>query len=402
MDTAKPAEVGFEPDRLSRVTQSIRTDIERGLYDGAQIAVGRSGKLVLSQAVGYADRATGRPLRADDVLVAFSISKQLVVAVVLSFVERGLLSLAIPVAEVLPQFGARGKGAITLFHLLTHTGGLLADVPALALEDLISLERFTAFVCASAPEAPPAERVIYSKMAAHAVMASMLATVDPAGRSFETIMIEELLRPLGMRNTTLGPPPGGRYVAPVVPRYRRPAGMFTAEAVSGSARLMLHPGSQIPAAGYTTTAEDFYRFADLLRAGGAREGYRLLSPLTIELATRNHTGEMPNSLMDYALGMRNWLPWPAYHGLGFFVRGERLTPGPLPNLASARTYGGWGSGTSCFWVDPAREVCFSLITVGSLEDTDHLPRTQRLGDMVLAAIVDTSTKPSNGAGRSVP
>jgi CubicO group peptidase (beta-lactamase class C family) len=386
MELTQAADVGIDPERLSRVTQAIRTDIERGLYDGAQIAVGRSGRLVLSQAVGYADRAAGRALRADDALVAFSISKQLVAALVLSFVERGLLNLAIPVADVIPAFGVRGKGSITLFHLLTHTGGLLADVPLLPLEDLISLERFTAFVCASAPEAPPGQRVIYSKMAAHAVMASMLVAVDPARRPFDAIMVEEVLRPLDMRNTTLGPPPENRYVAPVVPRYSRPAGLFTAEAVAGSAQLMLHPGSQIPAAGYTTTAADFYRFADLLRGGGAREGYRLLSPLTIDLATRNHTGELSNSLMDYALGMRNWLPWPAYHGLGFFVRGEKVTPGPLPNLASARTYGGWGSGTSCFWVDPLHDVCFSLITVGSLEDTDHLPRTQRLGDMVLAAV----------------
>ena len=387
MDLTKPADVAFDPDRLGRVTRAIQTDIDRGLYDGAQIAVGRAGRLVLNEAIGYADRATGRALRTDDVLVAFSISKQLVVAAVLSFVERGLLGLATPVADVLPDFAVRGKGAITLAHLLTHTGGLLSDVPMLPLEELISLERFTAYVCASAPEAPPAQRVIYSKMASHAVMASMLVAVDSGKRSFERIMIEEVLQPLGMRNTTLGPPPGNRYVAPVVPRYRRPAGLFTAEAVSGSAQLMLHPGSQIPGAGYTTTAEDFYRFADLLRGGGARDGYRLLSPLMIDLATRNYTGDMPNSLMDYALGMRNWLPWPAYHGLGFFLRGEKLTPGPLPNLASPRTFGGWGSGTSCFWVDPANDVCFSLITVGSLEDSDHLPRTQRLGDIVLAAVV---------------
>jgi hypothetical protein len=59
----------------------------------------------------------------------------------------------------------------------------------------------------------------------------------------------------------------------------------------------------------------------------------------------------------------------------------------VPRRARPRTYGGWGSGTSCFWVDPVHDVCFSLITVGSLEDTDHLPRTQRLGDMVLAAVV---------------
>jgi CubicO group peptidase (beta-lactamase class C family) len=386
LELTSPAEVSFDPARLGRVTRAIRSDIEAGLYDGAQIAVGRAGRLVLNEALGFADRAAGRPLAIDDVLVAFSISKQLVVAVILSFVERGLLGLSTPVADVMPAFGARGKGSITLFHLLTHTGGLMADVPRLPLEDLISLERFTAFVCDSAPESPPGQRVIYSKMATHAILASLLALVDPARRPFATIVAEELLAPLGMHDTTLGPPPGGRYVAPVVARYRRPAGMFTAEAVAGSAQLMLHPGSQIPGAGYTTTAADFYRFADLLRGGGARGGFRLLSPLTLELATRNHTGEMPNSLMDYALGMRNWLPWPAYHGLGFFVRGDKLTPGPLPNLGSIRTFGGWGSGTSCFWVDPVHDVCFSLVTVGSLEDSDHLPRTQRLGDIVLAAV----------------
>ncbi|HWU09785.1 MAG TPA: serine hydrolase domain-containing protein [Streptomyces sp.] len=388
MEMTDPGEVGFDPQRLQRLVESIQHDVDTGFYDGAQITVGRAGHLVVDEAIGFADRSQERALRTDDVLVPFSISKQLVVATVLSFVERGLLSLTQPVAEVLPDFGARGKGSVTLFHLLTHTGGVLADVPMLPVEDLISLERFTAYVCASAPETPPGQRVLYSKLGAHAVMASMLVAVDPGKRSFDAIVADEVLRPLGMDSTTLGPPPGDRYLAPVVARYRRPAGMFTIEGIEGSGHLITAPGSQMPGAGYTTTAEDFYKFADLLRGGGVRNGYRLLSPAMIELAARNHTGEMPNSLLDYALQMRNWLPWPAYHGLGFFVRGDALTPGPLPNLGSKGTFGGWGAGTSCFWVDPARDVCFTLITVGSLEDTDHLPRTQRLGDIVLAALTD--------------
>lgn len=61
-------------------------------------------------------------------------------------------------------------------------------------------------------------------------------------------------------------------------------------------------------------------FVEQLR-GGERNGYRLLSPAMIELASRNHTGEMSNSLLDYVIWSRNWLPWPAYHGLGLFVRG---------------------------------------------------------------------------------
>ncbi|MGH8989197.1 MAG: serine hydrolase domain-containing protein [Acidimicrobiales bacterium] len=387
MELAEPGTLGFDAERLRRLTWAVERDVDSGLYDGAQIAVGRAGHLVCSEAIGFADRAQGRPLQRDDITVPFSISKQLTVAVVLSFVERGLLSLFLPVAEVMPEFGQRGKGAVTLFHLLTHTGGIQSDLARLPLDQVVRLDAYTAAVCASAPEAPPGERVIYSKASAHAVMASMLQVVDPAGRTFERIVAEEVLEPLGMGNTTLGPPPSGRYVAPVVTRYRRP-GMFTEQEFAGSGQLMLSPGSQIPGAGYTSTAEDFYVFADMLRGGGERNGYRLLSPAMIELATRNHTGEMPSSLLDYALQSRNWLPWPAYHGLGFFLRGTALTPGPLPSLASPRTFGGWGAGTSCFWIDPDRDVCFSLITIGALEDTDHLPRTQRLGDIVLGALVE--------------
>lgn len=374
--------------RLRYLIEAIENDVETGLYDGAQIAVGRGGELLLDEAVGYADRGTSRKLEKDDILVPFSISKQLVVAVVLSFVERGLLNLYQPVAEVLPDFGTRGKQSISLWHLLTHTGGVLADVPMLPPEDIIDLEKFTAFVCAQAPETAPGQRVVYSKLGSHAVMASMLAAVDPAGRDFRTIMCEELLEPLGMDDTTLGPPPGDRYVAPVVTRYRRPAGMFIPEVIELSAQLVLMPGSVLPGAGYTTTARDFYKFADLLRGGGARGGFRLLSPAMIELASRNYTGDMSNSLLDFAVGLRNWPPWPAYHGLGFFVRGERLTPGPLPNLGRPGTLGGWGAGTSVFWIEPNRDMCFVLITVGSLEDSDHLQRSQRLGDVALAAVTE--------------
>lgn len=378
----------IDEKRLRRVIESLEGDVAAGYYDGAQIAMGRGGELILDEAVGYADRGATRKLDRNDILIPFSISKQLVVAVVLSYVERGLLNLYQPVAEVLPEFGARGKQSVNLRHLLTHTGGVIADVPMLPPEEIIDLEKFTAFVCAQAPEAPAGERVVYSKLGAHAVMASMLVAVDPAGRDFDGIVREELLDPLGMTDTRLGPPPDDRYVAPVVTRYRRPAGMFTPEVLELSAQLILTPGAQLPGAGYTTTARDYYKFADLLRGGGERNGFRLLSPAMLELASRNFTGELTNSLLDYAVGLRNWQPWPAYHGLGFFVRGERLTPGPLPNLGRTGTFGGWGAGTSVFWIDPNRDICFVLITVGSLEDTDHLQRCQRLGDMALAAVTE--------------
>ena len=86
--------------------------------------------------------------------------------------------------------------------------------------------------------------------------------------------------------------------------------------------------------------------------------------------------------------MTGWEPWPAYLGLGFFVRGEEVIPGPFGNLNSPRTFGGMGAGSTCFWVDPAQDLTFVLLTSGLMEDSRHLERMQRISDLVLASSVE--------------
>lgn len=386
MKTVSAESAGFDTQRLARVRESMETDIAQQRYDGAALAVGRGGDLVVMEIAGYADRGAGVELTENQLMVPFSISKQFFNTIVLSFVERGLLNLYQPVHEILPGFEQRGKDRVALWHLLTHTSGTFSGLAPLAAEDIIRYEKWTEYVMASAPEAQPGARVIYSLLGAQAVMASMLVAVDPKGRSLRQILTEEVLEPVGMTSTSLGAPPDGRPVAPVVSRYSRPAGLFKPEEVEGVAALLAMEGAEIPGGGCISTIGDVWKFADMLRAGGIAAGNRILSPAMLELATKNWTGNLSNSLFEYALSSRNWAPWPAAVGLGFFVRGDALTPGPLPNLASERTFGGWGSGSSLFWIDPERDVSFALLTTGVLEDTDHIVRSQRLSDMVLAAL----------------
>ncbi|NMO16975.1 hypothetical protein HPC49_12255 [Pyxidicoccus fallax] len=56
------------------------------------------------------------------------------------------------------------------------------------------------------------------------------------------------------------------------------------------------------------------------------------------------------------------------------------------NLASPNTFGGWGAGSTCFWIDPERELTFSFLSTGLMEDSHHIERLSRLSDMVLAAV----------------
>jgi CubicO group peptidase (beta-lactamase class C family) len=59
----------------------------------------------------------------------------------------------------------------------------------------------------------------------------------------------------------------------------------------------------------------------------------------------------------------------------------------LPLLGSPRTFGGWGVGSTSFWVDPQRELTFTLLAAGVTPDHRFVERSRRLGDAVIAALL---------------
>jgi CubicO group peptidase (beta-lactamase class C family) len=125
----------------------------------------------------------------------------------------------------------------------------------------------------------------------------------------------------------------------------------------------------------------------MLRNGGELNGARILSPAMIDTATRNYTGTMPNDIWDYAVDARNWPVFPAYLGLGFFLRGKGCHPTPFGSLASPRSFGGVGAGSTVFFVDPVKELSFAFLSTGLMEESRSSERHQRLADLVHAALV---------------
>jgi len=387
MTNVSARELGFDEDRLARVARALDADIAAERCHGAALVVARGGRIALDLVHGFADRATGRRLGRDAVFVTMSVGKQFTNTVVLSFVERGLLRLHQPVADVLPGFGRLGKERVTLFQLLTHTSGVTAAIPTVPPDVLMNVEKMAAWASGQALESMPGERVNYSISVAHALMAAICVRADGGGRSFAKLVEEEVFRPLGMRDSALGAREDLlARLCPVRAAYKEP-GLFAPEALEGIGELLKIPGCEIPAGGYVTTAHDLHRFAEMFRRGGELDGQRVLSPATIEYCARNHTGELPNQLWNYATGMRGWDPFPAYLGAGFFLRGEKPIPGPFGAFNSARTYGGFGAGSTAFWVDPERELTFAFLSTGLMEDSYHVERLARLSDLVVAALV---------------
>jgi CubicO group peptidase (beta-lactamase class C family) len=388
MEQANPAQLGFDPERLERVLGAIDGDIAAVRYDGAALCVTRRGRVALHEHRGFADRASGRRLTPDAVFATMSVGKQFTNVIVLNRIERGDLRLMMPVAELIPEFGSRGKERMRLVHLLTHTSGITSLVPMLPPEELISIERLVAWACTTGPESLPGERVTYSIAVAHSVMAEMVRRAEGGKRSFARILEDDLFRPLGMRETSLGPREDlVPRLCPIAARFTEP-GLFGPSEIDGIAALFGIPGAELPAGGYLTTLADLSRFAEMLQRGGELDGARILSPAMLDFATRNYTGDMPNSLLAYTVQMRGWEPFPAAIGLGFFVRGEGVIPGFFGNLCSPRSFGGLGAGSTAFWIDPVRDLTFSFLSAGLMEDSYHLERVSRLSDIVVSALVD--------------
>ena len=380
------SEARFNEERLEQLKHVIAEDVDAGRYYGAVIAVARGGRLGIHEAIGHGDAARRQPLQLDSVFSIFSVTKAITNVLVLRSMELGRFALTTRISDLVPEFSAGVRNEITIFHLLTHTSGLPI---VFTIKPDMFIDRFdemVAAVCANIlPAEPPGERVAYSPLANHVLLGEALRRTDPKRRSYRAIVQEDLFTPLRMRDSSVGLRRDLR-ARHVVPDLR---GNFP----------ITHPGhsnlgpngafqeedAEMPWVGVASTVSDMLRFTEMLRRRGELDGARILSPATLELATRNWTGEKPNELTTARAQQRGWPPEPAYMGLGFALRGTAIGHHLFGTLASPGTFGNHGAGSSIYWVDPARDVSFVCLTAGVMDSLDNIERFQRLSDVATSA-----------------
>ena len=107
----KPAEVGMDPERLSRIQPILQEAIDKKQIPGAVVLVVRQGKICFREAIGFRSlEPTSTPMTADTVFDLASLTKPVATATTLMILlEQGKLRLHDRVAEHLPEFGQNGK-----------------------------------------------------------------------------------------------------------------------------------------------------------------------------------------------------------------------------------------------------------------------------------------------------
>src|SRR5262245_2509881 len=110
LPAAKPEQVGLSTERLERIGQMLRADVERGRIAGAVVLVARKGQVAYLEAVGFRDKAVGAPMTPDAIFRIASMTKPLVTVAALSLAEEGQLFLSDPVAKYVPALGKMQVG----------------------------------------------------------------------------------------------------------------------------------------------------------------------------------------------------------------------------------------------------------------------------------------------------
>jgi CubicO group peptidase (beta-lactamase class C family) len=365
--------LGFRSGQIDRLIALIERHIAEGHYPGCQIALARHGKLALYRSFGSAVTEPARRAAADDTLWLLYSNTKVVTAVALwVLAERGLFSFSDRIADHVPEFAKNAKGNITVLQTITHQAGFPnAQVGKDAWADH---RRLREVVCNFPLEFTPGSKVHYHGLTAHWTLGVLIEAVT--GRDFRDVIRETVTGPLGLaRELYVGLPEGefGRAADMHEPIPEAKSGFRpSADANAADWRKSGAPGG----AGYGT-ARAMAALYQMMLAGGALGGTRIVGPRLLEYALRNHTGER----VDEFMGM------PMHRGLGPHLRGTTENIRGLGAFANPGAFGHGGVGTSYCWGDPDSGVSFAYLTNNRIPDPWHSRRLDQVANLVHTAIL---------------
>lgn len=209
-----------------------------------------------------------------------SCSKWLTAALVMQFVDEGLISLDDPVSRWLPEFERYGKNYVTVRHCLSHMTGI--DEETRLLKKLVQRSRYESLeeevnqFARREIRSNPGNDFWYGNTGLN-IAGRVLEVISR--KKFDALIKQKLFNPLGMRKTSFTNPNGG--------------------AIN-------------PSGGAYSTADDYMRFLVMLLSGGQYGGKQILSPESVNELMKIHSSQdkvkyTPKSATGYNYALGSWV-----------------------------------------------------------------------------------------------
>lgn len=367
-DEVDPAAVDVRPGAVRSIWRSVKNAYRTGFHPGVSLVIRRRGQLLMSRALGLAtgyaleDEEPRVPMTPRTPLCLYSGSKAMTAVLVHRLVEDGLVDLDAPVTRWIPEFAQRGKGGITVRHLLTHRAGV-SRVPVKVGDDIdrmLDHDTMLSRLCASPADTRPGASQAYHAVTAGFVLGEIAqrAADKPLPELLRTVLAE----PLGAWSMTYGYP----EESPHVPARSATTGPLSVPGVSylinellGIPAPIITPSMEgsvgrravVPAGNVYASAEETNRFMQMILDGGTWDGHRVLRPETVA-AVVAPAGRL---VIDGSF------PAPIRFTAGFMLGEVGVS---LFGIQAPRAYGHLGFTNILLWADPEREMSAALCTTG--------------------------------------
>lgn len=317
------------------------------------------------------------PCDPDSIYRIYSMTKPVTGIAAMQLIERGLLRLDQPIADIIPEFAAMrvatnvetmetrpARTQILVRHLLTHTGGLSYNINGNTGMPLVYRQHGITPVGPSRTPVQPGEQALPATLDEFATrLAALPLAAEPgtrweysvsldlmgliiqrvSGASFAEYLHQNIFDPLGMDSTGFSVPASDASRLTTNYRVAADGGLIVLDDRANSA-FVNYAGMPCGGAGLASTTRDYSKFAHMLLNDGALGRVRILRRETAELARSN--------LAPAGVFMEP--------GVGF---GAAMSVALEDKPGAPRGTFGWaGAAGTLFWVDPANRAYSVMMT----------------------------------------
>jgi CubicO group peptidase (beta-lactamase class C family) len=373
----KPESVGFSSERLERLHALMQQVVDQKQIAGIVTILARHGKVVDYRTYGQRDMAAGAPMTKDVIFRDYSMTKPVTGVAMMILYEQGKWEPSDPISKYIPEFAhlkvysgvdADGKPILvdpvhapTMRELMSHTAGftygffgntpvdkMYRDVQPL---NSANLQEFIDKMAKLPLLYQPGKGWTYSmSMDIEGYIVEKLS-----GQSLPDFIRNNIFKPLGMKDAGFFVPQDKRSRFSAV-YTTGPSGELQLVGAGPSGRstdYASQPTMPSGGGGMVSTAEDYYRFAQMMLNGGELDGKRILAPATVKLMTSNH---VPAELLTGQFGIGQMVMRP---GFGYGYNCAVVFDPPEANLPEGKGTFFWdGAAGTWFWVDPTNDVVF--------------------------------------------
>jgi CubicO group peptidase (beta-lactamase class C family) len=339
---------GPDASAVRALTARSRRDVDDGLLPSVQIALARHGELIVDETYG-ADPGSR--------YVTFSVTKAFSAALAWLLIGEGSLRDDTAVADVVPEFGGNGKGAVTIEHLLAHTAGFPRAPmrPEEGADRRSRVERMATWRL----DWEPGTQTTYHATSAYWPLVEVVDRLT--GSDYRQVFAERVAGPMGLPGLQLGVPVGQQ--GDVLP-IRAVGGVDVGQETLGDhvketeERFLLRFNDPevmavgVPGAGAVARAADVALFYQQLLHNSAG--------VFDDEVLADATGTVRNTLVDPLFEC------PANRTLGLVVAGDddKAATRGFGRHTSARAFGAQGVGGQIAWADPVSGLSFAYLTNG--------------------------------------